>query len=197
MKTANTRLVRVVALLLAVVVVAALSAAIGATGTEATITAQDEKQMRDYVDAYWMAMQHSWPVELRNRDQKTLSSGAKAEMRRARRDTAERVTTGRLAAWEEQFDPGGFLEEMRESGTIVTATGYEILEMSEPTLSGESEAQAVVKIRTWSEQYEVDGKGAVSGSPYRTTNDNTYRYTFEKVDGRWRLSVQDLLSSPL
>lgn len=184
-------------LLAAVVLVAAVTVLLGASGEDSTLAPRDSDAMRKNVDKYWSAIQHSWPAEYRSNNQKKLPQTLKDSMRAARKATSEEIVTGDLAVWEENFDPAGFLEEMRASGTVVTGTGYEIRSMSEPVLVSRDVAQADFTVVTWSEQYEVDSQGTVVGEPYRTENESIYRYTFERFGGKWRISVQDLISNPL
>jgi hypothetical protein len=170
---------------------------IGASAEEETLTPGDAVQMRQLVNKYWAAVQHSWPESLQKSKQKKLPDAMKAAMKAERRAVAAKVTTGRLAKWEDDFEPGGFLEEMRASGTVVTGNGYEVLSMTEPVLVSEDLAQADVVIRDWSEQYEEDSQTNPLGDPYRTENVSTYSYTFQKIDGSWRIAIQDLLSNSL
>lgn len=168
----------------------------GATDEE-TMTPGDAAQMRKLVNEYWAAIHHVWPESHRGGNQKKLPDALKSSMRAKRWEATAKLTTGRLARWEEDFDPGGFLEEVRSTGTVATGDGHELLSMTEPVLVSEGLAQADVVIRGWSEQYVVDSEGKPVGDPYRTENVSTYRYTFQRVDGAWRIALQDLVSNPL
>lgn len=189
---------RYVAAVLALVAVAAgLVILLGGVDEERAVTAEDAAMMRRSVEQYWAAKQHVWPEELRGTSRMRLPQDVKERLRATRRDVAVRLTTDRLAEWERSFDPGGFLEEMRASGTVITDSGFELVSMSEPVLVAEGTAQAEAVVRSWSEQYEADATGKPRAKPYRTENEVTYRYTFKDVGGTWRIAVEDLISNPL
>ncbi len=187
----------VVAASLPALVAVGIFAMLGTSSEENTISAKDSAQMSRIVDRHWASVQHVWPEEYRGNGAKKLPDVVKAEMKAARKSVADEVTTGKLAEWESIFDPGGFLEEVRASGTFVTDSGYEVLSTTEPVPVAVGVAQADVVVRLWSVQYDVDSAGDATADPYRVENENTYRYTFEKIDGKWRISVQDLISNPL
>lgn len=198
MKRPDWRSVRVISgFVFALVGVVAALGVMGASGEDKTLTSADARQLMQKVDRYWAAKQCSWPKEYRKSNRMMLPASLKSSIRAERSAIADELTTGRLKRWEDGFDAAGFLEELRQSGTVATASGYEILGMSEPVLVSANVAQAEVTVRSWSDQYEVDSEGNALGASYRTQNEPVYRYTFEKVGGVWKIASQDLLSNPL
>lgn len=178
-------------------ITAGLVALLGGVQEERTLTPKDATEMRGAVEQYWAAKQHVWPMELRGTARARLPEDVKERMRAERRAVADRITTDRLAAWERSFDPGGFLEEQRASGSVITGSGFEIVSVSEPVLVAADTAQVDVVVRSWSEEYEPDASGKPRGKPHRAENVVTYRYTFKDVSGTWRIAIEDLMSNPL
>lgn len=199
MKSNTGRRIRISLVALGAVSLIALAAfgLWGATSEEDTVTPKDVAQMKQYLNEYWKAKQVTWPEQYRGGNQKRLPAEMKESIASASRDVMARVTTGRLGAWEKEFDRGGFLEEMRASGSVVTESNYKILRMDEPVLVSQDTAVVEVSVLSWSKQFEVDEEGAPKGEPYKATDELIYEYTFERIEGIWRISSQRLLNNPV
>lgn len=172
-------------------------ALLGATPEDQTVGPRDTAQMRRYISEFWAARQVTWPEEYRGNNQKKLPDGMKKSLLESCTPVIDKVTTGRIHDYWKSFDPGGFIEELRASGSVVTDSGFEIVSMGEPTLTADDTAEVLTTVRSWSEQYEVDDGGKAKGKPYKTVNDLEYRYVFERVGGVWQLSSGQLLNNPV
>ncbi|TLM98806.1 MAG: hypothetical protein FDZ75_01510 [Actinobacteria bacterium] len=167
----------------------------GAAKQETTITAADTAAMRALVDEYWSAKEYIWPAESRGKSK--LTAEERDRLRLAHKTAVDKIAGGNIKEWEDGFDPAGFLEEQRASGTVATAVGHRIVATADPELVDEGLAKMKVTMWVWSEQYDCDAAGEPTGASYKTDNTTEYEYTYERTGNGWRVTNEDVLTSPL